>query len=399
MHKISSSPANTELSFADTSVAFGHKNNPALLKTASLFYFMNQNWLVQLSKVVLDWCFKVGLPVKGLVKATAFAQFCGGESLEESSKRIAQLAKNNIGTILDYSVEGEETEASFDATFDELMHSIDIAAADKNIPFAVFKISGIASVHILTKIQNNEELNSREAASFERVKWRFELLCNKAAMLRTRLFVDAEESWFQDVIDALTLEQMKLHNIGKAYIYNTYQLYRHDVLANLQAHVAQAEKEGYIIGAKLVRGAYMEKERDRAMEMGYPSPIQPDKESTDRDYNLAIDFVLAHSRHTAICLGTHNEYSSAYLAKKLEEASIPKNDQRFYFAQLLGMSDNISFTLAKNGYNVAKYVPYGPVKSVMPYLFRRAQENTSMKGQSSREFSMYKKEIRRRLGI
>jgi proline dehydrogenase len=389
----------TKFSFDNTADAFGHKSMADLLKTFGLFAIMNQKWLVNFLQKTISWSFKVGLPIGGLVKVTAFKQFCGGENLSECEKKVKRLAKNKVGTILDYSVEGENDEKSFEETFQELLKSIEKAANNPNIPFAVFKVSGIADVEILNKIQSKQNLSNAEIDAVTLGKARFEQLCAKAAQLGVRLFVDAEESWFQDVIDDWTVRQMALYNKTEVLIYNTYQLYRHDILEKLKNDINVAQNNNYKIGAKLVRGAYMEKERERAQTMGYKSPIQANKEATDTDYNLAIDFGITHKKHIAICLGTHNAYSSSYLAEQLLANDINKNDINFYFAQLLGMSDNISYTLAKNGFNVAKYVPYGPVKAVLPYLFRRAQENTAMAGQSSREYTMLKREFARRFGL
>jgi proline dehydrogenase len=382
--------------FEDTSVAFASKSDAQLRKTYWLFSLMNQARVVNLGTFFIKLALKLNLPIKNLIKATIFEQFCGGETIRECDATIAALGTSGIGTILDYSVEGEDKEASFDATAIEILKTIDKAASSNTIPFSVFKITGIASAELLEKIQRREILSGEEEAAYERVRQRVANLCGHAFEKNVRIFVDAEESWIQGVIDDLTYEMMHKYNREKAIVYNTYQLYRHETLEALRAAYLHARQRGYFLGGKLVRGAYMEKERLRARENEYFNPIHPSKQATDTDYDLAIDFCLEHIEHISICLGTHNEYSSQYCASKMKKLDIANNDERIWFAQLLGMSDNISYNLSKAGYNVAKYVPYGPIHAVLPYLIRRAEENTSIAGQSSREFLLVKSELKRR---
>ncbi|WP_025763044.1 proline dehydrogenase family protein [Dyadobacter tibetensis] len=384
------------VSFEDISVAFSSKSDGQLRKTYWLFKVMNQSRAVNLGTFFLKLALKLHLPIKNLIRSTIFEQFCGGETISQCDSTIARLGQAGIGTILDYSVEGEETEESFAHTMDELLKSIDKAADNAHIPFCVFKISGIASSDLLEKVQRAQTLSQEEEEAFARVKQRVETLCQSAFQKDVRLFVDAEESWIQDIIDLLAYEMMEKYNQEKAIIFNTYQLYRHETFEALKAAYLKAREKGYHIGAKLVRGAYMEKERLRARENNYSSPIHTSKEAVDQDYNAAIDFCLEHLQFIAICLGTHNEYSSQYCACRMQRIGLANDDPRIWFAQLLGMSDNISFNLAKAGYNTAKYVPYGPIASVMPYLIRRAQENTAMSGQSSREYKLIKNELDRR---
>ncbi|AFK04422.1 Proline dehydrogenase [Emticicia oligotrophica DSM 17448] len=392
-------PQNQLLSFEDTSVAFAQQSDSKLQKTYLIFAMMNQNWLVKIGTFFIKFILKIGLPVKFLIKNTLFEQFCGGESIETCQKTIENLARGNVGTILDYSVEGEDNENDFDKTTDEVERTIIRASQQAtNIPFSVFKVSGVGSVELLEKVQERPEMLTKEdKAAFQRIHDRVNRLCQLAAQLNVRIFLDAEESWIQDVIDNLCYEMMKKYNVGgKTIVYNTYQLYRWASLDNLINACENARKNGYTVGAKLVRGAYMEKERRRAAEMEYQSPIQATKEDTDKDFNKAVYFAVENTDILSICLGTHNEDSCLLCVKLMQEKGIAKNDSCIWFAQLLGMSDNISYNLANAGYNVAKYVPYGPVEAVMPYLFRRADENTSIAGQSSREFLLVKKERERR---
>jgi proline dehydrogenase len=308
----------------------------------------------------------------------------------------ATLNRYGVGSILDYSVEGEENSAVFDQNTEMILQTIQKANNNPIYPFAVFKTTGIVLLSVLEKSDAGVALSDHEQAEFNQAKARFEKLCRSAAENKVRLFVDAEESWIQETIDRWTEEMMEKYNKETAIVFNTLQMYRHDRLTYLETQIARAREKGYFAGFKLVRGAYMEKERERALEKGYPSPIQPNKEATDRDYNEALKLCATNADITFLCAGTHNEDSSQLLADILQEAGLPKNDPRFWFAQLFGMSDHISFNLAAEGYHVAKYLPYGPVKSVLPYLSRRAQENTSVKGQMGRELKLVQQELKRR---
>lgn len=387
-----------KISFEDTSVAFSYKSDGELKKAHFIFSLVNHPWISALATGSVKWALSLGLPIEGLIKKTVFYHFCGGESIEKTQDALDRLARYGVGTILDYSVEGEKTEDGFEATTRETILTIEKAHRSNTIPFSVFKVTGIASLELLEKIQSKRPLLPQEQTAFEKVKERVNRICSKASEYQIPVLIDAEETWIQDPIDALATEMMKKYNSKKAIVFNTYQLYRTASLQNLKDAVAKAEKEGYHVGAKLVRGAYMEKERERAREFGYPSPIQPSKEESDKAFNQALEFCVANQQRMAVMCGSHNEYSNLYLTQLMDQQGIAKNDVRFWFAQLYGMSDNISFNLAKAGYRVAKYVPYGPVKSVMPYLFRRASENTSVAGQSSRELILIRKELKRRKG-
>ncbi len=339
---------------------------------------------------------KLRLPVKGLIKRTVFRQFCGGETIEESQPTIDKLGESKIGTILDYSVEGKSSDAVLDSTKNEIIRTITRAKEDEDIPFAVFKLTGVASFDVLEKVSQGKELLKDEATDWERAKVRVNEICEYANSLNQPIFIDAEESWIQDPIDNLAAEMMEKYNREQPIIYNTIQLYRHDRLTFLKELHKKAKENGYHLAVKLVRGAYMEKERMRAEEMDYPSPIQPDKAATDRDFNAAIDYCLENLEEIAFVAGTHNEDSVCMLAEKLHEKGVSHAHPHVFFSQLYGMSDNLSYVLAKHEYNVSKYVPYGAVKDVIPYLIRRAQENTSVTGQVSRELDLIKKELKRR---
>lgn len=387
-----------EIDFSDTKVAFENQSIEKLKKNYAIFALMNQNWLVKIGTFFIKYSLKFGLPIKKIIKQTIFELFCGGETIQDCKSTIATLHKYSVGTILDYSVEGEDDEKSFDATEAEVIASISYGKLHKaEIPFSVFKITGIASRDLLTKVQNGHKLSETEEKHWVNFKNRFENICKKASECEIRLFVDAEETWIQTVIDDLVLEKMGKYNSSNAtYIYNTYQLYRNEGLGILMQHISRAKSGGFKIGAKLVRGAYMEKERKRAEELNYPDPINESKAKTDEQFNLALEACMDNIETVSVCCGTHNENSCKLGVDLLNKKGLDSGDSRVYFAQLLGMSDNISYNLAKKGYNVAKYVPYGPIEAVLPYLFRRADENTSIAGQSSREFLLLKRELKRR---
>ncbi len=385
-----------EISFDNTEIAFSGMSNADLNRAYWLFKVININFLVKIGPPITNAAIKIGLPISGLIKATIFRQFCGGESINDCNRTIAHLSKYNIGTILDYSVEGESTEHAFDTTAEEIIATINRAKGSKEIPFSVFKVTGVARFGLLEKLDAKSSLTFEEKKEYERVKDRVRRICETAHRLDVRIFIDAEESWIQDTIDDLALSMMRLFNKEKTIVYNTYQYYRHDRLIAIKKHNEELMAEGVSMGVKLVRGAYMEKERKRAEEMNYPSPINPDKESTDKEYDAALEYCVEHIDRISICAGTHNENSSRHLINLISKKGIANNDKRIYFSQLLGMSDNLSYNLANAGYNVAKYVPYGPVKSVLPYLFRRAQENTAIAGQMGRELSLILKEKARR---
>jgi proline dehydrogenase len=394
------------ISFDNTEIAFRSKNKQDLQRAYLLFKIIGAPAIVKLGKLLTPLALQIHLPIKGLIKKTIFKQFCGGESIQECDHTIEQLAAFGIGTILDYSVEGKTQEDDFEKTTQIIIETIEKSATDKHIPFAVFKITGIAQHHLLELVssqlratrkgENFREFTPDERAGISAIMERIDRICAAAARHQTRLFIDAEETWIQTAIDQWAFDMMCKYNQTHCIVYNTVQMYRHDRLAYLHAEYERAKNAGIKYGVKLVRGAYMEKERARAQAMGYPSPIQPDKASTDKDYDAALDFLVANRAVFSVCAGTHNENSSMYLATLLHKEQVAPNDPKFYFAQLLGMSDHISYNLSDAGYQVAKYVPFGPVHEVLPYLLRRADENTSVAGQTSRELGLIIKERARR---
>ncbi len=387
-----------KLNFQDTKIAFADKSNSELREKYRMFKMMNSPLLNEIGTKAAQFALSLGLPVKGLIKHTIYEQFCGGETIEECQTTIEKLGHSHIGTILDYSVEGKAEEEDFCKTKNEIIRTIERAKADENIPFAVFKVTGIAPLGTLEKMSSGIELTDKGKWKWERIKSRVEDICKYAHSLEQAVFIDAEDSWIQNAIDNLANEMMEKYNRERPIIYNTIQLYRLDRLEFLKQSHEKAKQSGYILAVKLVRGAYMEKEVERAAEMDYPSPIQPDKAATDRDFDAAVEYCLDNVEEIAFVAGTHNEKSVQMLVNKLEEKKIPHNHPHVFFSQLYGMSDNLSYVLAKNDYNVSKYVPYGPVEDTVPYLIRRAKENSSVAGQVSRELEMIDKELKRRNG-
>lgn len=388
------------ISFDNTQIAFEYKSDKELRKAYWLFKLVGSPALVKVGKWLTHFALKTHLPVKGMIKKTIFQQFCGGETISECGPTTQKLSKYGVKSILDYSVEGQTSEKNFEATTLEIIATIKEAKNKADIPLAVFKVSGVARFDILEKFNDeNYQGSADEMQSFQGVKERVQRICQAAFDAEVPVMIDAEESWVQDGIDRIALEMMLQFNKDKAFVYNTLQMYRHDRLDFFKQELKVAQDKGIKYAVKLVRGAYMEKERDRAAKMGYPSPINATKADSDNLYNAALDFAIENLENCAVVAGTHNEESSLYLTELMHKFNIAKNDDRVYFAQLLGMSDHISFNLSAAGYNVAKYVPYGPVREVVPYLIRRAEENTSAAGQTSRELRLIQQEkLRRKQG-
>ncbi|NHM05174.1 proline dehydrogenase family protein [Flavobacterium celericrescens] len=382
--------------FDNTQVAFSLKSDTELERAYFLFKLIASQPLVKIGTAVTNFALKAHLPVEGLIRSTVFDHFCGGVNEVDCLKVVDKMYTKGVSSVLDYSVEGKEEEAQFDAALEMTLKTIEFAREREAIPFAVFKPTGFGRLDLYEKVGEKAVLTVAEQEEWSRVIARFDLACKTAYEKDVLLLIDAEESWMQDAADAIVTDMMRKYNKQKAIVFNTLQMYRWDRLDYLKQLHEQAKTEGFYIGMKLVRGAYMEKENERAAERGLKSPICISKEATDINYDAAVLYMVENIDKMAIFAGTHNEESSYKLMRLLEEKGITRDDKRIFFGQLLGMSDNISFNLAENKYNVAKYLPFGPVRDVMPYLIRRAEENTSVAGQTSRELTLIKKEKERR---
>jgi proline dehydrogenase len=384
------------ISLDNTSVAFASKTDKELKKIHFLFLFMNWEHLTKIGTKIVKTALELHFPVRNVIKRTLFKQFCGGETLEECEKVVSDLNKYQIHTILDYSVEGEDREENFEKTVNILDKIIEIDAASEAVSHTVIKLSSIASPLILEKIQQGTSLNTTENEIFEKIKQRLDKICRNASEKKVKLLIDAEESWIQGAIDVLVFSMMSKYNREEAYIFNTFQMYRRDMLFHLDRSIKVAEKDGFFLGVKLVRGAYMKQEKDMSQKKRYPSPLFDKKEDTDDAFNKGMELCIQNISRLELCCGTHNEDSTLQLAGLMEDHHITPPDKRIYFSQLYGMGDHISYNLALAGYNVTKYLPFGPLESVLPYLFRRAHENKSLSGKASRELELIKKELKRR---
>ncbi len=383
--------------FTNTEVAFAGKSDEALAKSARLFALMNKHWLVGIGSKLGIAAIKMHLPfVEGIVKNTIYEQFCGGTTLLETLKTIEHLQKQNVLTVLDYGAEAKEKEEDFNHTMNEIIRAIEFASQTPGVPMVSTKVTGLARFELLEAIQRGDVLSKELRAEYKNVLKRVDAICYVASQKNVSVFIDAEETWIQDTINHLVNLMMKRYNRERAVVFNTFQLYRTDQLQYLMHSFNLAKKEGYVLGAKLVRGAYMEKERERAAKMGYTSPIHPNKAATDDAYNTAVRFCVDNYEKIASCNASHNAESAMLQAELIAQRGIPRDHPHLLFCQLYGMSDNLTFNLAKTEYNAAKYVPYGPVREVVPYLIRRAQENSSVTGDMSREYQLVLKEMKRR---
>jgi proline dehydrogenase len=384
------------VSFDDTEVAFAGKDDGELQHSAWLFRIMSNAAIVDIGAYITQMALQIGLPVQSILKTTIYEHFCGGEDLSETEPMVAALAEQGVSTILDYGVEAKETQDEFDANLAEQLRAITYADAHASVPYVSCKVTGYAPFALLEKINSGEPLDAEEEAAHDRMLARLHQICEAASSMDVALYVDAEESWIQDAIDQTVEALMARFNTQKPSVFNTVQLYRHDRLAFLKEAHEKAVAGGYTLGVKLVRGAYMEKERDRASSMGYPSPIHTDKEAVDTDFDEALVYCVEHLEEIAFCAATHNEESCRLLVETASKRQVDLRHPHIHFAQLYGMSDHISFNLARAGFNASKYVPYGPVRDVVPYLIRRAQENRSISGQVGRELGLILAEIARR---
>jgi len=390
------------LSFDNTEIAFAHLSDQELKSARFLFKSMSYPWLVQMGSRLTPIIMKTGLPVHGLIKKTIFKQFVGGETLEETAQVGKNLSQFGVKVILDYGVEGKEGEAEFDIATEEFIRVIEYAATQANIPFISIKVTGLARFGLLQTLNEAPRLRSGihdhevEKNEWEAVRGRMYSICEVASEKNIGVLIDAEESWIQDPVDRLCIEMMQAFNKEKAVVYNTIQLYRHDRLAFLKMSHEICKQQGIVLGIKLVRGAYMEKERERAAANGYESPIQPDKAATDRDFDAAVDYCLHNLDSISVVIASHNENSNMLAADTMQKNGISKDHPHVHFSQLYGMSDPITFNMAYDGFQVSKYLPFGPIRDVIPYLMRRAQENSSVSGQTGRELSLLNREIARR---
>jgi proline dehydrogenase len=402
------------ISFDNTEFAFEYKSDKELKKAQFLFSSMGKPWLLNLGLKITPWAMKWNIPfTKSIIRSTLSAQFIGGETLEQTARVADKLEKYGVNVILDYGVEGGHNgEPGFEQSTEEFIRVINYAATQNNIPFMSIKVTGLARFGLLEKLDSMmhanagtlmkrylkaiDDLPAEEKEEWHRVRNRLMRISEIAAQKNVGVLIDAEETWIQDPVDALTILMMDTFNKKECIVYNTLQLYRHDRLQFLKDSYEAAIERNFVLGAKLVRGAYMEKERSRAAEMNYPSPIQPDKESTDKDFNAAVEFCIDHLNRIALIVASHNEYSNLLATQLLQKKGLPLRHPHVHWSQLYGMSDNITFNLAHAGCSVSKYLPFGPIKDVVPYLMRRAQENSSVAGQTGRELSFIKKELERR---
>lgn len=397
------------ISFEDTQTSFAYKSDKELKGAHFLFSTMGKEWLVKLGLAITPWALKVGLPIKGIIRNTIFRQFVGGETMEKTRDVVEKLGQYGVQVILDYGVEGKEGEENYDRAREQFIKVIEYASTQPNIPFMSVKMTGFSRFDLLKKLNDSAvyadvvkgilslaALSEEEKQEWQRVENRLDKICEKASEKNVGVLVDAEETWIQHPVDALVNSMMAKYNKGKIIVYNTAQLYRHDRLQFIKDCNEFAKQNGFRLGMKLVRGAYMEKERARAEEMNYPSPINPTKPATDKEFNDAVTYCLNPENNMSTLIGSHNEESNLLGVQLMEKWGIPFNSENVHFSQLYGMSDNITFNLAKAGCNVSKYLPFGPINDVIPYLMRRAQENSSVSGQTGRELSLIKKEMKRR---
>ena len=386
----------TEKIFENTEIAFALKNDAHLERAYFLFKMISNEPLVRIGTAATNFALKANLPIEGLIRSTVFDHFCGGVNEEDCLPVIENMYLKGVSSVLDYSVEGKENEEEFDSAMQKVLKIIDFAHEKESMPIAVFKPTGFGRFYLYEKLGIGKTINTEEQEEWNRVVARFNKVCKLAKEKDVIVLIDAEESWMQDAADDLVMQMMQLYNTEKPIVYNTLQMYRHDRMAYLKAQTKLAQENDFFLGFKLVRGAYMEKENERAESKGYISPICRSKQATDDNFNNAVKYMLENLEIMSLFAGTHNEESSYLVMDIMKAKNISKNDNRVWFGQLYGMSDHISFNLAFHGYNVAKYIPFGPVKDVMPYLIRRAEENTSVAGQTGRELNLLKIEKKRR---
>lgn len=396
MQQVETLVKRSTINLNDTQTAFSYRSNDELNFSLFIFKLFKNPALVNFFSGLTLFALKLHLPIEWIIKKTIFRQFCGGTSITDCYDTIEKLGNHNVKSILDYSVEAAQKEEDFDKTRDELIKILKMSANNPNIPFGCLKMTGMAKFSILQKVTEGKTLTENEKNLYLKALQRLETVCQTAYDSNTKLFIDAEETWIQGAIDKMAESMMVKFNKKSPIVYTTLQMYRHDRIDYLKQLIQKAKTEGWYLGVKFVRGAYLEKENQRAKELGYPSPMQSSKTNTDNDFNQALNISVEHIETIAICAGSHNDTSCLYLTELMKDKNLQNNDTRIYFSQLFGMSDNISFQLAHHGYNVTKYLPYGPVRFTTPYLIRRAQENTSVAGQTGKELNLISQEIKRR---
>ncbi|WP_040574537.1 proline dehydrogenase family protein [Pontibacter sp. BAB1700] len=380
----------------DLKIAFSNKTDEELKLAHFLFRMMGKPTLVKLGGIATVWALKLGLPIKGLVKNTIYRHFCGGETAQQAQLAIRRMAKAKVYTVLDYAAEAKEDEDGFDYVLDEIMRNIRLAKVTGEIPYISVKLTGIGSRDIFQKLQEGELLTAEETAAFQRTENRLDLICKAAFEANITVYIDAEESWLQQAMDELAEKMMLRYNEHRAVVFNTLQMYRTDRIAYLTDLLKRSEGYDVVLGIKIVRGAYIEKEQERAAEYGYPSPVFSIKADTDHSFDKAIDICLQNLHRVELCAATHNEASTRYLVNQINRRGIADHRKCIYFSQLYGMSDNLTYNLASAGFNASKYLPYGDVATTLPYMIRRAEENTSIAGQMGRELSLLEAEMKRR---
>ncbi|HEY4650656.1 MAG TPA: proline dehydrogenase family protein [Pontibacter sp.] len=380
----------------DLQVAFSTRSNGELKLAYQLYKVMGNPALVKLGGAATNLALKLHLPVKGLIKKTVYQLFCGGETADEAQKVIQKLAAAHVHTVLDYAAEAQENEAGFDKVCDEILRNIRLAKTTKAFSYISIKLTGIGHKDLFLKLHSKKPLTPEEQGTYARTEARLDAVCSAAAEAGITLYIDAEESWMQDPMDELAEKMMRRYNKDRAVVFNTLQMYRTDRVAYLKACLDRFKAETIVAGIKIVRGAYLEKEQERVLKYGYACPVFTQKEDTDKSFNQAIDISLENIHRLELCAATHNEYSTTYLTQRVQQGDLQEYQHRIHFSQLYGMSDNLTFNLAAAGYNASKYLPYGDVATAVPYLIRRAEENTSIAGQMGRELQLLEQEIRRR---
>lgn len=386
----------TEHIFENTEIAFSLKSDSELERAYFLFKMISIEPLVKIGAVATNLAIKAHLPIEGLIRSTVFDHFCGGVNENDCLPVIEKMYEKGVSSVLDFSVEGKENDKEFDSAMNTTLKIIDFANEKDAMPIAVFKPTGFGRLKLFEKVSKGGQLTAIEQEEWQKVVNRYDTVCKRGKENDIAVLIDAEETWMQDASDALVRDMMQKYNTEKPIVFNTLQMYRIDRLDFLKKEHKLAKEKGYYLGFKLVRGAYLEKENERAKEKGYQSPMCTSKEATDINFNLAVAYMLDHIDDMSLFSGSHNEESSYIMMRLMADKGLKNKDERIWFGQLYGMSDHISFNLADKGYNVAKYIPFGPVRDVMPYLIRRAEENTSVAGQTGRELALLSKEKKRR---